>query len=210
MKNLAVRKEISEAILDAADRLLARYGYKKMTMDDLALEAGIGKGTIYLHFPSKEEIALARIDRIISQLVERLREIAHTDLSPENKMRQMLLLRVLFRFDRAQHYSQSLNDLLAALRPALLARRKHHFEQEAKVFAEVLTEGKKAQLFRFDNAVETANSLLLATNSLLPYSLNTQELGRREEIEERVSRIASLVINGLRRPNIQPTERNLL
>src|SRR5437763_1237801 len=42
-------------ILDAADRLLARYGYQKMTVDDLAREAGIGKGTVYLSFPGKSE-----------------------------------------------------------------------------------------------------------------------------------------------------------
>src|SRR6187397_2922070 len=42
-----------DAILDATDRLLARYGYKKMTIDDLAHEVGIGKGSVYLHFSSK-------------------------------------------------------------------------------------------------------------------------------------------------------------
>ena len=35
-------------------------------MDDLAREVGIGKGTIYLHFRSKEELALSHIDRIVS------------------------------------------------------------------------------------------------------------------------------------------------
>ena len=51
-------------ILDAADRLLARYGYRKMTVGDLAREAGIGKGTVYLSFASKSEIALACIERM--------------------------------------------------------------------------------------------------------------------------------------------------
>ena len=46
-------------------RLLARYGYRKMTIDDVAREVGIGKGTIYLHFKSKEDVALSRIDRVI-------------------------------------------------------------------------------------------------------------------------------------------------
>ena len=50
MRAIAVQKNIREIILDAADRLLARYGYK--TMEDLAQEVGIGKGTIYLHFRS--------------------------------------------------------------------------------------------------------------------------------------------------------------
>ena len=57
-----------DAILLATDRLLARYGYKKMTIDDLANEVGIGKGSVYLHFSSKEEIALSHIDGIIEKL----------------------------------------------------------------------------------------------------------------------------------------------
>jgi TetR/AcrR family fatty acid metabolism transcriptional regulator len=197
MRSLATRKEVYDAILDAADRLLARYGYKKMTMDDLAQEARIGKGTIYLHFPSKEEVALGRIDRVIARLIEQLREIAEGSTSADKKIRNMLMLRVLYRFDQAQHYSQSINDLLAALRPALLARREQHFQQEAEIFAAVLEEGKEAQLFKFDDTRRTARALLLATNSLLPYSLSTQELGRREEIEEKISGIAALLIKGL-------------
>ena len=99
MRAIAVREDISDLILDAADRLLARYGYKKMTMDDVAKEVGIGKGTIYLHFKSKEEIALARVDRIVDRLNERLRGIAHSNGSAVARLRRMLLERVLFRFD---------------------------------------------------------------------------------------------------------------
>jgi AcrR family transcriptional regulator len=33
-------------ILDAAERLLERYGYRKMTVEELASEAGIGKGSV--------------------------------------------------------------------------------------------------------------------------------------------------------------------
>jgi AcrR family transcriptional regulator len=43
-------KQVREAILDSTDRLLAQYGYKKMTIEDLAIDVGIGKGNIYLHF----------------------------------------------------------------------------------------------------------------------------------------------------------------
>ena len=51
------RKEAScEAILDAAEDLLARYGYKRMTMDDLAQAVGLSKGALYLRFKSKEEV----------------------------------------------------------------------------------------------------------------------------------------------------------
>ena len=63
MFNSVQTKEVREAILDATEQLLAQYGYKKIPIDDLAQEVGIGKGSIYLHFTSKEEIALSHIDR---------------------------------------------------------------------------------------------------------------------------------------------------
>ncbi len=47
-----------EKILDAATALLIRFGYRKTTIDDVAREAGVGKGTIYLHW--KDKISLFR------------------------------------------------------------------------------------------------------------------------------------------------------
>jgi AcrR family transcriptional regulator len=199
MKHTLQKEEIPDEILNATDRLLARYGYKKMTIDDIAQEVGIGKGTIYLYFRSKEEIALSHIDRIIERMNERLKEIARADAPPDERLREMLLTRVLFRFDSVQHYTQSLNDLLAALRPRLLARRKRYFEEEARIFAEVLQEGDKIKTFAVADALETSKTLLLATNSLLPYSLNTKELGERSEIEEKVNNLADLLLKGLLR-----------
>ena len=190
-------KEVREAILDATDRLLAQYGYKKMTIDDLAQEVGIGKGSVYLHFTSKEEIALSHIDRIVERLKERLWAIADEKTAPEARLQKMLLIRVLFRFDSVQHYTLSLHDLLAALRPQVLARRKIYFSQEAQIFARVIEEGQQSGNFAEGDPLKIAETLLTATNSLLPYSLSTKELGEREEIEEKTSRVASLLIKGL-------------
>jgi AcrR family transcriptional regulator len=199
MKHTLQKENIRDEILNATDRLLVRYGYKKMTIDDLAQEVGIGKGTVYLYFTSKEEIALSHVDRIVERMKERLKEIAAADAPPDERLREMLLTRVLFRFDSVQHYTQSLNDLLAALRPQLLARRRGYFEAEAKLFAEVLNEGNKIKTFTFSDALETAKTLMLATNSLLPYSLSTKELGERSEIKERVEQLADLLLEGLLR-----------
>jgi AcrR family transcriptional regulator len=199
MRAVAVRQDIEDLILDAADRLLARYGYKKMTMDDLAQEVGIGKGTLYLHFRSKEDIALSRVDRLVRRIVERLRMIAGGDDSPVDKLRQMLLLRVMFRFDAVQHYTESLSEVLRDIRPRLLDRHTQHFQSEALVFAEVLKEGQRAGLFRRIDPLSTAHTLLAATNSLLPFSLSVRELGKRREVQDTATRIADLLLLGLLR-----------
>jgi AcrR family transcriptional regulator len=197
MVAIAPKSAVKDAILDATDRLLARFGYRKMTVEDISVEAGIGKGTIYLHFSSKEEVVLSHIDRIVERLQERLREIANSEATVAERLRLMLLTRVLFRFDSIQHYTQSLNDLLAVLRPGLLTRRAQYFEAEAQIFAQVLTAGREAGEFSFADAHATAHALLQATNGLLPYSLSTTELGAREEVEQRAADVANLMLRGV-------------
>jgi AcrR family transcriptional regulator len=57
------RKLREERILNAATTLLVRWGYRKTTIDDVAREAGVGKGTIYLHWKDKNELFRAAIWR---------------------------------------------------------------------------------------------------------------------------------------------------
>ena len=190
-------RDVKSAILDATDRLLATRGYKKMTIDDLAAEVGIGKGSVYLHFSSKEEIALSHIDAIIERMKSRLHEISQKTTPCESRLREMLIERVLFRFDSVQHYTQSLNDLLSKIRPGLLERRKRYFEEESRIFAIIIQCGVDDGSFQSADVDDAARSLLSATNSLLPFSLSAQELGERDEIEKRISSLADLLLKGL-------------
>jgi len=56
-----------EAILDATNRLLADHGYEAMSMDEVAGQVGIAKGSLYRHFESKEALAAAVLTRLLRQ-----------------------------------------------------------------------------------------------------------------------------------------------
>ena len=144
MRQIAKRSDIRDLILDAVDALLAKYGYGKMTVEDVAKQVGIGKGTIYLHFPSKEELVLAHIDRIAERVIRQLQELAGSSDSFDRRLRRMLVVRVLHRFDSVAHYSRNLGDLLSSVRAPLLQRRQTYFEKEAAVFEGVLREGARS------------------------------------------------------------------
>jgi AcrR family transcriptional regulator len=208
MRQIARQANIRDLILNGVEVLLGRFGYKKMTMDDLARQVGIGKGTIYLHFPGKEELALAHVDRIVERLLQRLRAIATIAVSPPERLRAMLNTRVLFRFDSVVNYSQNLNDLLSSVRYELLARRQTHFAREAEVLAEVLEEGRRRGFFTFRDDQETAQALIWSTNSLLPFSLSAEELGQKDELAARVATIADLMLSGLLRREPGESETN--
>ncbi|GAA2008066.1 helix-turn-helix domain-containing protein [Nocardiopsis rhodophaea] len=59
----AGRDRRAERILDAAGELLVAWGYKRVTIDDVARRAGVGKGTVYLHFTTKEALFLTVLMR---------------------------------------------------------------------------------------------------------------------------------------------------
>jgi len=192
------RVDIEDRMLDATEAMLARFGYSKMTMEDVAKEAGVGRRTIYLHFASKEEIALRSIDRIVSRLLSILDGIAAERIPAADRLREMLAMRVLFRLDSVRDYYQSFNDLFATLRPAYLMRREGYLNAEAERFAAVIRDGQSTGEFARGDAATKARLMLTATNALLPYSLSPRELGERSLVESTVTGIAGLLIDGLR------------
>ena len=64
--------DTKERILEAAKGLFIRYGFKKSTVDEIALQARVGKPTIYSFFPSKDALFLA----IVAREAEGIRSIA--------------------------------------------------------------------------------------------------------------------------------------
>ncbi len=189
--------DIEELILDGVDRLLARDGYDAISIDTLAREVGIKTETLYLYFPAKRDLMLSHVDRIVREVLRQLKNVAEGTERPELKIRRMLILRVMRRFDSVQHYAESLSEVLRELRSLLLERRGYYFEAEAKIFAAVLRQGQKTGVFRVTDRVATANSLVEATNAVLPFNLTEQELNHRSKFQKRVEQIADLLVSAL-------------
>jgi len=69
-------KTREERLLDAAARLFARFGFDKTSVDDIARAAGVSKGAVYLHWPSKMRLFEAVLVReglaLLDDIVQRL------------------------------------------------------------------------------------------------------------------------------------------
>ncbi len=57
------RQERAALILQAAEEVLAEKGYHETSMDEIAARVGVAKGTVYLHFPSKEDLVFALFEQ---------------------------------------------------------------------------------------------------------------------------------------------------
>jgi AcrR family transcriptional regulator len=190
-------RQIRDDILDAAERLLADFGYSMVTMEEVAREAGVGRTTIYLHFKTKEEVALAVLDRVHARNVDNLRRVAaEGEGEPAAQLRRVLLERLRFGFEHGRWRRED-GDMHAAIRSVYVHRREQYIENEAALVAGLLRAGIERGEFAVGDAPLAARALVLATNALMPYSLTPRMRDDWPEVERTAEAMIDLMLNGL-------------
>lgn len=191
----AASPDVRARILEAAETRLWRYGFKKTTIDEIAADAGVGKGTVYLHFDSKEDIALAIIAQYKQSTVEHLQALARdAGKNPVEKLKAMLTQPVL-RAHALCAQSPAALEIVAAIRPRIQESIRPYIEQEVALLAEVLEEGCREGRFAIADTRQAACTLKYMTAGFaLPYPAVTG----LENIETEIARIVDLTVRGLR------------
>lgn len=99
MTDQSVTQQKHDSILDAARSVFSRDGYSESSVEDVAAEAGIAKGTVYLYFKSKEDLYLAAVLRDFRALSNYAR--AEMDRAPRLKEKVEAFLRVRLEYGLA-------------------------------------------------------------------------------------------------------------
>ena len=136
-----------EAIMRAATKVFARSGYFNSKVADVAREAGVADGTVYLYFKSKEEILRSIFERNTGEAVRAGREELAKIEDPREKLRRI-----------ARHHLERLGadrDLAVVFQVELRGTTKFMEEFSAAGLAEylglireVFEEGQAAGVFR--------------------------------------------------------------
>lgn len=150
MNRSADRKaERQQEILDAAVRAFSRQGYHNCTVAQVAREAGVADGTIYLYFPSKEDLLVSAFRHVLERLFESLdRELAgiRDPLARLRRLVEMHLELMEGDPDVASFLQFQLRQPDAAVRTAIAAPLGEY----ARRIEAVLEEGKAAGQVRTD------------------------------------------------------------
>jgi AcrR family transcriptional regulator len=89
-----------DTILQVARRLFVQQGYTATSMRQVAEEAGIGKATIYHHFPDKQTIVMAILEKNIGQMDEALK-IVQAEADPHRRIQVAAEISIGFLFESA-------------------------------------------------------------------------------------------------------------
>jgi len=184
-----------EAILRAATTVFARNGYFNSKVADIAREAGIADGTVYLYFKSKEEILHSVFDRSVEEALEAARQRVKLIEDPREKLRQIAHLHLeRLGADR---------DLAVVFQVELRGSTKFMEEFSAAGFAEYLAlirstfeEGQRAGMFRAElNARVVAKILFGALDEMATNWILSK---RRYKLAPMADQVLDIFLNGVR------------
>jgi AcrR family transcriptional regulator len=96
---------LRQRILRAAEAIFARRDYHEVQMDDVVEASGVGKGTLYRYFPSKQELFLAVMFDGILRLRAELETALHAEQVPARKIRRIVHGTLAFFWDRRFFFS---------------------------------------------------------------------------------------------------------
>jgi AcrR family transcriptional regulator len=192
---------MKEAILEAATVVLSEGGIKGLTMDRVAVAAGLAKGTLYDYFRNKEDLLRFVYDRILEPVVQGVEEIVAGELPAMDKLECTLqslfaqtaqhrgVLGVLLRDDTGREVRES------SLQNARQGAIQH--------FAMIFEQGMRERVFRPLDALGGAEIFFAALDKIFERHLLDDPAQSASAV---VQRILGLLLYGVAAPGYKHIE----
>ena len=149
-----------QRLITAAEAQFRRFGYKRTTIDDITADAGTGKGSLYLHFESKQAVYLTVVEASLERFVESASRLLERSGPIPARLRSLVELTI-------EHYGQ--DELLraslfgkAGLVDGDVARTAADVQRTRirSLLRELLASGQREGSVRSDIDVEAAAAVL--------------------------------------------------
>jgi TetR/AcrR family fatty acid metabolism transcriptional regulator len=188
-----------QQIIDAAVRVFARNGFYNSRVSDIAREAGIASGTIYLYFKTKDEILVTLFREKMAAFVASLRADIARERDPEAKIRR--LVRLHFEVleanpDMAEVVQVELRQGQKFFRGASAHEISAYFE----LIGSVLQDGVASGVFRRDLPVKVATKMLFGALDQLTTSWVLGKRGYR--LVDAAEPVANIFLKGVTRDGV--------
>lgn len=199
-KRVAIQQK--REILAAAERVFSEKGFFTTKIQDIAIEAEYGIGTIYKHFTSKDLIFFALIKNKFNEMIAYAEKNVQNQKSPINKLRALVYSHLeffeknkkIFRLLSAEHVSFEKN-----LRARFIKEMRRNFLVYFEIFYSIYTTGVQAGIFRSEkrqNLFYFCISLIGMINFTAFYKLNNTP---EESLLDNATLIFDLFLKGVKK-----------
>jgi AcrR family transcriptional regulator len=177
------RREVREAIMDAASTLVAKHGLLSVTMSQIAEETGIGRATLYKYFSEVEEILHAWHERQITEHFEYLAEVRDRATGAGEQLKAVLEAYALIAHGTHGHGESDLAEFLHH-QGRQVARAE---EKLSDLIEELIAKAAKAGQVRSDVAAE----------ELTTYCLHALTGAHKLRSRAAVQRLVAVIMDGM-------------
>lgn len=189
-----------QSIQEATLRVIARKGMAGATVQEIAGEAGVAKGTIYLYFRDRDDLVEKTYDGAIQQLMERIDSVLDRDLPFDQKIRETIAAKFAFFGTHREFFRLYMTLRMSDDANPRHGRRKQtchpQYRARAERLAAVLREAMDRGEIRTVDPYRLALFIIEGSTAVLLERL-TEESSPAEDAD--VDLIAGLLLDGVRK-----------
>lgn len=193
-----------ESLLAAARRVFGARGFDAATVDAIAAEAQVAKGTVYLYFPSKEAIYEAAFDAGLDQLIRHTAERLRAAAGPREAIRAFVEVRLEYFQDQPDFfrmYMVHVSRQIAGCAPS--GGRPDMMAQQTRALRELFARAVRAGTLRDVDPSAAAHAVFDMTRGLIARRLLSRT---RSSVAADVAFLTDLLWTGLHGPASTPTD----
>jgi AcrR family transcriptional regulator len=202
-RELNVGADKAQRILEAAKGLFSSIGLKNTSIEEIATKAGLGKGTVYLYFKSKDEIFSTLASSFHQDLQAAIDDACSTPARATERLKAFIETRIRFWERSYREYGLTISSLYEVLSaPSNIVMREEYAKVDLQRIHSILMDGIAAGEFLLDNPERTAVVLCSMLDAL---SLPWDQDGSRVAADVMVDTYSAVLLNGLslRAPHTQ-------
>ena len=189
--------KVRERIIEVARKVFAKYGYKKTTMDDIAIGAQKGKSSIYYYFKSKEEIFEAVVETESKLLFDDILKKINHPIPAKEKFRVYVFTRLNKIRELSNFYDVLENNFISPLQFIEELQAKY-YQREIGILQDILSEGVKNREFNIQDPEIAAIALVTAIKGLeAPLIIR----GAKKNLERQIDYVLKILFYGIMRRN---------
>ena len=202
MKNSSIQQKKAwkdlkkETLMKIVVGVLSREGLHDTTMDIVAREAGVAKGTLYTYFRNKEDLVKEAIDTTIAPMLEELTAILKSKLPPDQKLIQMTSRHLSYFEEHRDFFSIFVHDRSREQR-RLKRYRSCQYQDFVDAVALVIRDGIEKKIFRDLDHRKIAAMLIESNISVIFQRLFLSD--QSVPVESDASLITDVFLHGIQR-----------
>jgi TetR/AcrR family fatty acid metabolism transcriptional regulator len=191
-------------IISAATKVFAKKGFFTARISDIAKEAKVADGTIYLYFNNKYDILLSVFEEEVGKIVERTDKLLSNEKDPK-KMLEIYTLQHLTAMKKNKNLAEVIQIELRQTNKVIKDYRNNKFSEYTGIIAKIIKEGQKAGIYKSDIKPDIAKRIYFGALDEVSRVWNAS-LETHYTVEEIADQLLSMFLAGILRQPAENTE----